>query len=49
MKWATEALIKKGWLIPGSDRPQQKPRVKALGKTVRVYVIDSKAIEGDEF
>lgn len=49
LKWATEVLIKKGWLIPGSDRPQQKPRVKALGKTVRVYVIDSKAIEGDEF
>lgn len=49
LKWATKALIKKGWLIPGSDRPQQKPRVKALGKTVRVYAIDSKAIEGDEF
>lgn len=48
-KYAIKTLIKRGWLIPGGDdRPTQKPRIPALNnKTIRVYVIDSKAIEGE--
>lgn len=48
IKFAAKILIERGWLIPGSDqRPTQKPRIPALGKAVRVYVINSKAIEGE--
>ena len=48
IKFATKVLIERGWLIPGSDnRPTQKPRIPALEKAVRVYVINSKSVEGE--
>lgn len=47
LKYAIATLINKGWLIPGEDRKQQKPRIPALNKTVWVYVINSKSIEGE--
>ena len=48
MKFAIKILFERGWLIPGSDnRPTQKPRIPALGKAVRVYVINSKSVEGE--
>lgn len=48
IKFATKILIEHGWLIHGGDqRPTQKPRIPALGKAVRVYVINSKSIEGE--
>lgn len=46
-KFAEKTLIARGWLIPGSDRTTQKPRIPALNKAIRVYVIDSLAIEGE--
>lgn len=48
IKFATKILIERGWLVPGSDkRPTQKPRIPALGKAIRLYVIHSKSIEGE--
>jgi putative DNA primase/helicase len=48
LKYAIKTLIDKGWLIPGNDRAQQKPRVPALNKTVWAYVMTGKAIEGGD-
>lgn len=39
-KWATEVLIKAGWLRPGKDCAPQSIRVDGLGKRARLYVFD---------
>ncbi len=45
---ATKSLIKAGWLEPGSDRIQQKHRIKSLGGKPRLfYVFTDKALGGD--
>lgn len=48
LKYAIETLVNKGWLTPGKDRVQQKPRISALNKTVWAYIINSSAIEGGD-
>ena len=48
LKFSVNALSGRGWLIRGSDRAQQKPRIPALNKAIHVYVIDSKAIDGEQ-
>lgn len=48
LKYAIATLIDKGWLVPGNERTQQKPRIPALNKTVWVYILTSKAIEGGD-
>lgn len=47
-KFAVKVLSDRGWLIRGTDRAQQKPRIQALNKSIHVYVIDSIAIEGEQ-
>ena len=45
---AAKNLIHAGWLVPGSDRNQQKNRIKALGgKPISFYVISDKALGGE--
>lgn len=48
LKYAIATLTNKGWLTPGNDRTQQKPRIAALNKTVWAYIINSRAIEGGD-
>jgi putative DNA primase/helicase len=48
LKYAIATLVDRGWLIPGNERKQQKPRIPALNKTVWVYVLTSAAIEGED-
>lgn len=45
---AAKILIKAGWLVPGSDRIQQKKHIAAIGgKKLWFYVFTDKALGGD--
>ena len=46
LKFACKVLIDRGWLIPGSGKAAQTPRIQALGRIARVYVIDIKEQDG---
>lgn len=48
VKHAIAILIDRGWLLPGTERTQQKPRIAAVNKTLWVYVLTSAAIEGGD-
>ena len=44
---ATKSLIKAGWLEPGTDRTQQKKRIKVLNNSFWFYVFTDKALGGN--
>lgn len=47
--WATEVLVKAGWLRPAADgKAAQSLRVDGLGKRTRLYVFDGGAVHSDD-
>lgn len=47
--WATDVLVKAGWLKPGTDgKAAQSIRVDGLAKRTRLYVFDGGAVHSDD-